>query len=75
MQGLREITKKNDILLIVDEVQSGFGRTGKFFAVEHSGVTPDIIIFAKGIFGLPIFSQKQVSPLECLFLVSFRPTN
>jgi 4-aminobutyrate aminotransferase-like enzyme len=48
MQGLREITKKNDILLIVDEVQSGWGRTGKFFAVEHSNVTPDIIIFAKG---------------------------
>lgn len=48
MQGLKEIAKKNDILLMVDEVQSGWGRTGKFFAVEISGVTPDVIIFAKG---------------------------
>eukprot|EP01127_Copromyxa_protea_P002097 TRINITY_DN11989_c0_g1_i2.p1 TRINITY_DN11989_c0_g1~~TRINITY_DN11989_c0_g1_i2.p1 ORF type:complete len:288 (-),score=85.51 TRINITY_DN11989_c0_g1_i2:48-911(-) len=55
MKGLREITKKHDILLIVDEVQSGWGRTGKFFAVEHSEVTPDIIVFAKGVAsGMPL---------------------
>lgn len=54
LRGLKEIAKKHDILLIVDEVQSGWGRTGKFFAVEHSGVTPDIMIFAKG--SLPLYS-------------------
>jgi 4-aminobutyrate aminotransferase len=55
MQGLREICDKNGILLIFDEVQSGFGRTGKWFALEHFGVIPDIITAAKGIAsGLPL---------------------
>jgi len=55
MQGLREISKKNDILLIADEIQTGFGRTGKFFAMQTLGVDPDILIFAKGIAsGLPL---------------------
>eukprot|EP01126_Amoeba_proteus_P029111 TRINITY_DN286_c0_g1_i1.p1 TRINITY_DN286_c0_g1~~TRINITY_DN286_c0_g1_i1.p1 ORF type:complete len:398 (+),score=86.14 TRINITY_DN286_c0_g1_i1:356-1549(+) len=55
MKGLREITKKNNILLIVDEVQTGFGRTGKWFGVEHSGVVPDILVFAKGVAsGVPL---------------------
>jgi len=49
LQGIRKICDENDILLICDEVQSGFGRTGTFFAVEESGVRPDILIFAKGI--------------------------
>lgn len=47
--GLREICDEYGLLLILDEVQSGFGRTGKFFAMEHFGVLPDIIIVAKGI--------------------------
>jgi len=46
---LKMLCEKHGILLIADEVQSGFGRTGKMFAVEHTGVTPDIIIMAKGI--------------------------
>jgi len=46
---LREITKKYGILLIADEVMSGFGRTGEWFAVNHWGVTPDIITTAKGL--------------------------
>ena len=52
---LRELTKRHKILLIVDEVQSGMGRTGKMFAIEHWGVEPDIICVAKGIAsGMPL---------------------
>lgn len=44
-----KILKKHDILLMIDEVQAGFGRTGKMFAIEHYGVEPDIMTMAKGI--------------------------
>jgi len=55
MKGLREICDKHGILLIFDEVQSGFGRAGKWFALEHFDVVPDIITAAKGIAsGLPL---------------------
>jgi 4-aminobutyrate aminotransferase len=55
MKGLRELCDRNGILLIMDEVQSGFGRTGKWFALEHFGVVPDIITVAKGIAsGMPL---------------------
>ena len=55
LQRLREITARHGILLIVDEVQSGMGRTGKMFAIEHAGVAPDIVTMAKGIAsGLPL---------------------
>jgi 4-aminobutyrate aminotransferase len=57
LQGLREICDEYDLLLIFDEVQSGFGRTGKFFASEYFDVVPDIIVMAKGIAsGFPISS-------------------
>ena len=46
---VKEILDRHDILFIADEVQSGFGRTGKMFAVEHFGVVPDIMVMAKGI--------------------------
>ena len=49
LKGLREICDENDILLIFDEVQSGFGRTGKFFAMEHYDLVADIIVMAKEI--------------------------
>ena len=49
MQGLREICDRHGILLIADEVMSGFGRTGKWFAVDHWGVVPDLITMAKGL--------------------------
>jgi len=52
---VKEILDEYDILFIVDEVQSGFGRTGKLFAIEYYGVDPDIMTFAKGIAnGFPI---------------------
>jgi len=55
MKGLREICDRHKILLIFDEVQSGFGRTGKWFAFEHFEVEPDIITAAKGIAsGMPL---------------------
>jgi 4-aminobutyrate aminotransferase len=55
MQELRRICDKHGILLVVDEVQSGVGRTGKWWAVEHTGVQPDIICSAKGIAsGMPL---------------------
>ena len=47
LRGLREAADKHGILLIFDEVQSGFGRTGKYFATEYSGVKPDMMIIAK----------------------------
>ncbi|MFN2126466.1 MAG: aminotransferase class III-fold pyridoxal phosphate-dependent enzyme [Anaerolineales bacterium] len=49
MQGVREICNRHGILMITDEVMSGFGRTGKWFAIEHWDVTPDIITMAKGL--------------------------
>jgi 4-aminobutyrate aminotransferase len=55
MKELRRICDKYGILLVVDEVQSGIGRTGKWFAVEHTGVQPDIVCMAKGIAsGMPL---------------------
>ena len=52
---LREITRQHGILLIADEVQTGFGRTGELFAVRHWDVEPDILVMAKGIAsGLPL---------------------
>ena len=55
LQGLRAICDKHGMLLVVDEVQAGMGRTGKLFAVEHFGVQPDIITMAKGIAsGMPL---------------------
>lgn len=64
LKGLREICNKHGILFILDEVQSGFGRTGKWFGFEHSEVEPDIITAAKGMAsGMPIsgvFSRLEL---------------
>src|SRR5580698_4117833 len=55
LPALRQLCDKHGILLVVDEVQSGMGRTGKMFAVEHYGVEPDIVCSAKGIAsGMPL---------------------
>jgi len=55
LRGLREICDEHGILLIVDEIQCGFARTGRFFAFEHFGIVPDMIIMAKGLAsGMPV---------------------
>ena len=52
---LRELTRQHGMMLVVDEVQSGMGRTGRMFAIEHTGVQPDVVTMAKGIAsGLPL---------------------
>ena len=51
LKGLRKLCNKKNILLILDEVQCGIGRTGKFFAFEYAGIKPDIVPIAKGIGG------------------------
>lgn len=51
LRGLREICDRHDILLIADEVQTGFARTGRMFGIEHSGVEPDLVTVAKALAG------------------------
>ncbi len=55
LQGLRALTRANNLLLILDEVQTGIGRTGRMFAFEHADIHPDILTLAKGLgAGVPI---------------------
>jgi taurine--2-oxoglutarate transaminase len=83
-QALREYADKNGILLIADEVMSGFGRTGKMFAIEHYGVTPDIMTLAKGLtsgyvpLGAVVVRQHiadhfETNPLVCGLTYSGHP--
>ena len=59
----REITARHGALLILDEVQTGMGRTGAFFAYQHDGITPDVVTLAKGLGGgLPIGACLAVGP-------------
>ncbi|MFZ0450377.1 MAG: aspartate aminotransferase family protein [Desulfatiglandaceae bacterium] len=58
LRSLREVCDQNEILLIFDEVQTGFGRTGKMFCAEHSGVVPDIMVLAKSLSG-------GIYPISC----------
>ncbi len=51
LQGLRQLTREHDLLLIVDEVQTGMGRTGHLFAYQHAGIEPDVMTLGKGIGG------------------------
>ena len=59
LQGVRELLDRHGILLVCDEVMSGFGRTGKLFAFEHYGVIPDIVTMAKGL-------TSAYAPLGCM---------
>lgn len=63
MQGLRDLCTKYEAVLILDEIQSGYGRTGKFFAHQYAGIKPDLITVAKGIAnGFPM-GGLLVSPM------------
>lgn len=69
LQQLRELTRKHGLLLIVDEVQTGMGRTGKMFAYQHAGIEPDIMTLGKGIGGgVPLSALLAREEVSC-----FRP--
>ena len=63
MQELRKVTQENGVVLILDEIQSGYGRSGKFFAHQHYGIQPDIITVAKGIGNGYPFAGVLISPI------------
>ncbi|MDB5810682.1 MAG: acetylornithine aminotransferase apoenzyme [Betaproteobacteria bacterium] len=68
LHGLREICNANGWLLMLDEVQSGVGRTGKWFAFQHSGVKPDVMTLAKGLAsGVPIGACIAAGPAAGVF--------
>ncbi|MEK7333866.1 MAG: adenosylmethionine--8-amino-7-oxononanoate transaminase, partial [Candidatus Binatota bacterium] len=70
VKALSEICRKNRILFILDEVATGFGRTGKMFACDHAGVSPDILCLAKGITGgyLPLAATLTTEEIFSAFL-------
>jgi adenosylmethionine---8-amino-7-oxononanoate aminotransferase len=74
LKKIRELCTQNNILLITDEVATGFGRTGKMFACEHEGVKPDILCLAKGVTGgyLPLAATLATDDIYRGFLGEYR---
>jgi adenosylmethionine---8-amino-7-oxononanoate aminotransferase len=73
LQGVRELTRKYGVLLIADEVAVGFGRTGRMFACQHEGVTPDFLCLAKGLTGgyMPMAATLTTDAVWEAFLGTF----
>jgi len=73
LQALQDLARQHDILLICDEVATGFGRTGRMFACQHAGVTPDILCLAKGITGgyLPLAATLTTETIFSAFLAPY----
>jgi acetylornithine/N-succinyldiaminopimelate aminotransferase len=69
MKGLRDLTREKGILLILDEIQTGMGRTGKLFAYEHYGIEPDIMTLAKGLGGGVPLAALVAKESICVFEV------
>jgi adenosylmethionine-8-amino-7-oxononanoate transaminase len=70
LRGLREVCDRRGVLLIADEVAVGFGRTGRMFACEHEGVSPDLLCLAKGLTGgyLPLAATLATEEIHAAFL-------
>ena len=74
LKGVRDLCTKCNVLMIADEVATGFGRTGKMFACEHEGVVPDILCVSKGITGgyLPLAVTIATDEIYNAFLGEFK---
>ena len=73
LRGVRELTRRYDVLLIADEVAVGFGRTGTMFACEHEDVSPDFLCLAKGLTGgyLPLAATLTTDEIWNAFLGTY----
>jgi L-lysine 6-transaminase len=72
LRFLREITQEHEILFICDEVQAGAGITGKFWAIEHAGVLPDILVFGKKLQVCGILASRRIDDVDSVFKVPSR---
>ncbi len=72
LKFLREITEENEIIFICDEVQAGVGLTGKFWAIEHAGVLPDIIAFGKKTQVCGMLASNKINEVDSVFKVPSR---
>ena len=72
LRFLREVTEENDIILVLDEVQTGLGLTGKYWAYEHAGITPDVIAFGKKMQVCGIMASEKFNEVDSVFKVPSR---